>query len=379
MRDELAYDDGSFDEEVFDDTIEPLQLDKARLVAQLSEVRGVDTIEQVRQHIQAIYDQIEDSQSMLRALTDEQDTIEFDQAYLGNALKQIIASQTRARALYYVERLMRSVTEVRTSPINDINLNRWKEYEDILTDSLWHVPRRDSSGAHRADYWGNFIPQIPHQMMLRYTRKGEWVLDPFAGSGTTMIVAQRLGRHCVGVELQEEVVRRARRAIAGEPNADGVVSDVVVGDSTGYDYRALLGGYGQQSAQLVILHPPYFDIIRFSEDARDLSNVPSVDVFLEQIGRVIDQVAPVLDVGRYLVLVIGDTYARGEWVPLGFQTMNEVMKRGFALKSVIVKNFEETTGKRHQKELWKYRALVGGFYVFKHEYVFVLKKRRSLV
>jgi hypothetical protein len=55
--------------------------------------------------------------------------------------------------------------------------------------------------------------------------------------------------------------------------------------------------------------------------------------------------------------------------------MQEVQRRGFALKSIVVKNFDTTTGKRTQKELWRYRALVGGFYLFKHEYVFVFRKR----
>jgi len=51
------------------------------------------------------------------------------------------------------------------------------------------------------------------------------------------------------------------------------------------------------------------------------------------------------------------------------------MKRGFSLKSIIVKNFDDTTAKRNQKELWRYRALVGGFYIFKHEYIFLLEKQ----
>ena len=55
----------------------------------------------------------------------------------------------------------------KTGKINDINLNRWKEYEEIITDSLWIFDKRDTSGAHLAWYWGNFIPQIPRQMMLR--------------------------------------------------------------------------------------------------------------------------------------------------------------------------------------------------------------------
>jgi hypothetical protein len=125
------------------------------------------------------------------------------------------------------------------------------------------------------------------------------------------------------------------------------------------------------------LHPPYFDIIKFSDDPRDLSNAASVSHFLTQFGTVVDKAGAILDQGRYLVLVIGDKYARGEWIPLGFLAMNEVSRRGFSLKSIVVKNFEDTIGKRNQKELWRYRALVGGFYIFKHEYIFVFQKRSA--
>ena len=123
------------------------------------------------------------------------------------------------------------------------------------------------------------------------------------------------------------------------------------------------------------MHPPYFDIIKFSDDARDLSNAGSVEAFLERMRELVARVGEVLDAGRYLALVIGDKYAGGEWIPLGFLTMDVVMRQGFSLKSVIVKNFEQTAAKRTQKELWRYRALAGGFYVFKHEYMFVFQNR----
>jgi len=48
------------------------------------------------------------------------------------------------------------------SKINDLNLNNWQEYKDILTDSLWILGSRDKSGAHTGEYHGNFIPQIPN-------------------------------------------------------------------------------------------------------------------------------------------------------------------------------------------------------------------------
>jgi len=301
--------------------------------------------------------------------------VEFSRNYLLGEIEQIATSLTVERGLYYVDRLIKSVTEIRTSSVNDINLNRWKEYEDILTDSLWLMDRRDSSGVHTAGYWGNFIPQIPNQMMKRYTKKGDWVLDTFAGSGTTLIEGQRLGRNSLGIELQSRMVDQAKKLVAAEPNKHEVVIDVVEGDSVTTDYKALLEKYGQKSVQLVIMHPPYFDIIKFSDDNRDLSNATSIDGFLEMMGTIIENASKVLDKGRYLVIVIGDKYSKGDWIPLGFQTMNEALKRGFSLKSIIVKNFEDTSGKRNQKELWRYRALVGGFYIFKHEYVFLLRKQ----
>ena len=53
------------------------------------------------------------------------------------------------------------------------------------------------------------------------------------------------------------------------------------------------------------------------------------------------------------------------------------MQRGFKLKAILVKNFEETKGKSNQKAIWRYRALASDFYIFKHEYIMVFKKTRE--
>jgi hypothetical protein len=363
----------------FDDLIaepqEPIALDKALLLDRLRQLKAAGGLRDLRRAVSSLKAEIASADGSLHMGVSDAAGVTFMPDYLNVELDQIAASLTIERARYYVERFIRGVTEIRTGAINEINLNRWKEYEDIYTDSLWLVNRRDGSGSHSAGYWGNFIPQIPHQMMRRYTRTGDWVLDPFAGSGTTLIEARRLGRHSLGVELQPQVAARARELLAADPAGRDVVSEVVTSDCLAIDYRELLARHGQQSAQLVILHPPYFDIIKFSDDPRDLSNAASVEAFLNMIGTLVERITPVLDSGRYLALVIGDKYAKCEWIPLGFQTMSEVLGRGYSLKSIIVKNFEDTAGKRSQKELWKYRALVGGFYVFKHEYIFVFRKR----
>lgn len=363
------------DDQPLEEPPEPRTLSRVVLLEHLRRLKAAGSIREVRRGVADLKAQVDDRASDLHADRASEAGVSFTQDYLDAELDQIAAAYTVERARYYVDRFVRAITEVRTGAVNDINLNRWKEYEDIYTDSLWLVSRRDGSGAHSAGYWGNFIPQIPHQMMRRYTRTGDWVLDPFAGSGTTLIEARRLGRNCLGVELQEPVAARARALVEAEPNPHGVVGEIVARDSLSTDFRALLERHGQRAAQLAILHPPYYDIIKFSDDARDLSNAGSIAAFLQMIGRLVDGIAPVLEAGRYLVLVIGDKYAKREWVPLGFQTMNEVLERGFSLKSIVVKNFEDTTAKRSQKELWKYRALAGGFYVFKHEYIFVFRKR----
>ncbi|HZN11007.1 MAG TPA: site-specific DNA-methyltransferase [Blastocatellia bacterium] len=267
----------------------------------------------------------------------------------------------------------------RPGPINDLDLARWREYEDLWTDSLWLIPERDRSGEHLADYHGNFVPQIPRQAMRRFTRPGEIVLDPFLGSGTTLIECRRLGRHGVGVELRPELARIARARVAREANPHQVTTRVVNADSSdrgrapGRIARALAAA-GRERAQLAILHPPYHSIIKFSDGARDLSNCPSVEAFRARFGEVVEVVTPLLDDGRYLALVIGDMYAGGEWVPLGFHCMEEVRRRGYRLKSIVVKDMQGNRAKRNLERIWRYRALAGGFYIFKHEYVMFFRK-----
>lgn len=289
-------------------------------------------------------------------------------------LEQALKAYSLERCRYYIYRTLKSLTSVKIGRINDLNMNTWKTYTDIITDSLWIVDKRDRSGAHNASYWGNFIPQIPQQLLKRYTKRDDWVLDTFVGSGTTLIECQRSGRNALGIDLSDEALNNTRMNLSKEQNINGVEIHLVNADSTAVSYRDLLSKYGIDSIHLAIMHPPYWDIIKFSKDERDLSNAGSVEQFLLGIRKIAHEIHSVLDKGRYLALVIGDKYSKGEWIPLGFYSMNEVMKEGYRLKSTIVKNFDAPKGKKSQQELWRYRALAGGFYVFKHEYIFLFQK-----
>jgi DNA modification methylase len=295
-------------------------------------------------------------------------------SFLLGEIKQIIETKTLERTHYYINRLIKSLIEKKTNKINDLNLNRWKEYDDIITDSLWLIDKRDKSGVHKADYWGNFIPQIPNQFLRRYTKKGDWVLDPFLGSGTTLIECQRLGRNGLGIDLNAKAVSSTKELLKKEENKFQSKSIVVEGNSRTFNLKSMIKKNQLSAFQFLFLHPPYWDIIKFSKNKNDLSNAKSVEDFLKMFGEVLDNTLPHLQKGRYFAVVISDKYSSGEWIPLGFYTMQEVLKRSCKLKSTIVKNFDQTLGKRNQKELWRYRALAGGFYIFKHEYIFLFQK-----
>lgn len=314
------------------------------------------------------------SDSTVRVVFQETEA-ELKREILIEDIRQITEAQTFERAKYYVKRLIKCITEVKQSKINDLNLNRWKEYDDLITDSLWIFNKRDKSGAHNASYWGNFIPQIPNQLLKRYTKKGDWVLDPFAGSGTTLIECKRLGRNALGIDLSVEATDLCKINLEKEKNPFNVITEILNDDSAKIDLKNHLNRFQKKNFQFIIMHPPYWDIIKFTKEKNDLSNAQSVNEFLKMFNNVLNNISPFLEKRRYMAVVVGDKYSNGEWIPLGFLTMQEVLKNNFKLKSIIVKNFEDTTGKRNQKELWRYRALVGGFYIFKHEYIFLFQKK----
>jgi SAM-dependent methyltransferase len=262
-------------------------------------------------------------------------------------------------------------------PWSDLDLNRWREYDEVLTDSLWYFPQRASGDGHQLDYHGNFIPQIATQMITRYSKQDEIVLDLFLGSGTTAIEAARLRRRCVGVELKPELVDYVRRKI--KPNLLDRRIHLLEGDSSQPDIiervAAELELMEAQFAQLLILHPPYADIIKFSDLPADLSNAPSLAAFLNSFEAVARHGYQLLAPGRFAALVIGDKYTNGELVPLGFWCMERMNRVGFKTKAIIVKNIEgNEKGKGKSANLWRYRALAGGYYIFKHEYIIVFFK-----
>ena len=257
--------------------------------------------------------------------------------------------------------------------VNDLDLENWQENcKDIFTDSLWIINERDKSGKHSNFYHWNFIPQIPNQLIQRYTKKWDYVLDMFIWSWTTAIECENLWRHIIWVDIQEDLIKRIDSLIDWP-----IKKKFIIWDSTNEKIVDKIWWFlkenNRDDLDLVLLHPPYFDILKFSTKKEDLSNTESIDHFLEMFKKVLINSQKLLKKWWYIWIVIGDKYQNSERIPLGFLCMQKAQEIGLDLKSIIVKNMEWNRGKMWVWWIWRYRALSADYYIFKHEYILIFK------
>ncbi len=272
---------------------------------------------------------------------------------------------------------LRVVKPVKTKPYNDIDLNNWKLYSHIKTGSLWEFNSRDKSNGHSYDYHGNYIPQIATQLFERFTKKNDVIVDFFFGSGTSAIEALNMERRCIGVELKQDMVDYVSKKFSKKELVVDV--NIICGDSTTEEtkekVKARLEIMGKKEAQFAVLHPPYDDIIKFSDKKEDLSNCETTEEFYDLFEKVAKNAYDLLEKGRFAALIIGDEYKNSRVIPLGFECMKRMENVGFITKAIVVKNItgnEKAKGK--QANLWRYRALSGGFNIFEHEYIMTFQK-----
>lgn len=252
----------------------------------------------------------------------------------------------------------------------------WKT-TDLNVDSLWLIDKRDNSGKHENNYHGNFIPQIPNQLIRRYTKKNDTVMELFAGSGTTLYECEKLERHYIGFDINSEMINYINQKMADTQNIHFVINDCDVTNTEKMDtiIAQSLKWVAKPFVDFLIAHPPYMDIVKFTDRSEDLSQISDLNIFIEKITIAIKNGLQFLEKGKYFAMVIGDVYKKNEVIPLGFYIMNAI-KQNFKckLKGIIVKNIEGNRGKIGSHGIWKYRALKSDYYLFKHEYIFVFKK-----
>ena len=216
-----------------------------------------------------------------------------------------------------------------------IDLENWRD-SDILTDDLWLFPNRESGGKHKNVYHGNFIPQIPYQLISRYTRKNEVVLDPFFGSGTTLFECEKLGRKFIGLDINQTMFDYVNSQMQGSKKDFFALN---LCDNTHENSKILIQNslefLGEKRVSFAIFHPPYHDIVKFTDDKNDLSNCKSVDEFLDKFQKTLSNSLEFLAKNRYFAIVIGDIYKNSEVVPLSFLCMNMVKSQIAKIKEIL--------------------------------------------
>jgi len=198
-----------------------------------------------------------------------------------------------------------------------------------------------------------------------YSDKGESILDPMVGGGTTLIEAKLLARNALGLDINPEFVALTEKALKFT-HQPPTKQKVMVADTRDLTFLK------DNSFDLILTHPPYMNIIKYSEGKipADLSNIGSLPKFCDQIEKIAAELFRVLKPDRYCAILIGDTRRGRHFVPLAFNVMQRFLKAGFVLKEDIVKVQHNCAYTRR----WEWKAKRDKFYLIMHEHLFVFRK-----
>ena len=190
----------------------------------------------------------------------------------------------------------------------------------------------------------------------------ETYIEPFVGGGTTLIECKLNNRNAIGIDINSNAVEITKNKL--NFNCDFEVNiDVKLGNACSLDLE-------NESIDLICTHPPYADIIKYSEGIDgDLSQLKYKD-FLVEIEKVANECYRVLKKDKFCAIVMGDTRKKGMVQPLGFEVMQRFINAVFKQKEIIIKEQHncKATG------FWKTNSQKYNFLLLAHEYVFIFKK-----
>ncbi len=198
-----------------------------------------------------------------------------------------------------------------------------------------------------------------------YSGKDNWVLDPMVGAGTTVIEAKLLVRNAIGLDINPNAIELTKKALRFNHHPPSE-QQVLLGDARNLSFIK------DNSIDLVLTHPPYMNIIKYSNNRipGDLSNIGSLTKFCDEIEKIAEELFRVLKPGKYCAILIGDTRKAKHFVPLAFRVMQRFLQVGFVLKEDIIKV-------QHHCKLtgyWRAKAKRDKFYLIMHEHLFVFRK-----
>lgn len=226
-------------------------------------------------------------------------------------------------------------------------------------NTIWRFEKRGDWSTHKGDYRGNWCPQVPHNIIKRYSEEGDIVLDQFVGSGTTMIECILLKRIGIGLDLNKKAIKLTRertKELGGEMYL-------------GLNDARNLSVIPNERIDLVCMHPPYADIIKYSQNKNDLSN-RSLKEFRLDMKEVAKESFRVLKENKYCAVMMGDVRKKGMIIPLSYEIMKIFMNEGFRLREIIIKEQFNCKATKKWIEISKKKK----FLMINHENIFIFKK-----
>ena len=244
-------------------------------------------------------------------------------------------------------------------------ITKWEpENFELEMTTHWSFPQRGDWATHDAKWRGNWSPYIPRNIILRYSKEKDLILDQFAGGGTTLVEAKLLNRDIIGIDVNDVALNRCKEKIDFQhEGADGKVF-LRKGDARSLDFIP------DNSIDLICTHPPYANIIEYSENIEeDLSHLKTNE-FLEEMKKVAYESYRVLKKDKFCAVLMGDTRKNGHMIPLSFYVMQVFENAGFKLKEMIIKEQHncKATG------FWKTNSIKYNFLLIAHEHLFIFRK-----
>lgn len=240
--------------------------------------------------------------------------------------------------------------------------------------NVWSYPKRGDWATHRGNYRGNWPPQLVRNILLRYSKKGDMVLDQMVGSGTTLIECKLLGRNGIGVDINRNCIMLTKdrlnfRYKTLDYDSEEVTIKTYVGDARN------LNVIGDESIDLIATHPPYANIIPYSKERLngDLSNEYSIDGFIEDMTEVARESYRVLKPDHYCCILIGDTRREKHHVPIAFRVMQVFLDEGFILKEDVIKH----QWRCKSTPFWLKKSIEYNFLLLMYEHLFIFRKPSS--
>ncbi len=231
--------------------------------------------------------------------------------------------------------------------------------------TVWSFARRGNWATHKSTYRGNWAPEVVRNLIIRYSNENDFLLDPMIGGGTTAIECKLLNRNLLALDINPNAIEITQTALEFESEFNPKIK-LDLNDSRS------LPMLKDESIDFILNHPPYVDIIKYSDKQikEDLSNIHDLDEFCGEIEKVALEFYRVLKKDKYCAILIGDTRRNKMYQPLAFKVMERFLKVGFELKEDIIKHQHncKATG------FWVNKSKDYNFLLIMHEHLFVFKK-----